>query len=234
MAVVDFTTYTEQDDDSVFTVTSTKVEGIAVPGNNDNYVWKDYGAGYFTGDFEFKMKLSWTDATEVGFVSTESHCFGLTVETYHRTTDMSDNTDGFVIRMWYDDSGPTRVLQLRDYSNGNYDTWIIPAIPATYWAHITRVGTTFRVRWYSDEFSTLVKDHDLVCTADAMRYHTAAGNQGGIGTSNNTFDVENFDIVSGGGGPAAGIVKPNFSMSRATQQEINMYGPPSTGMGQSM
>lgn len=59
-AYEDFTTYTEVDPNSRITKNSTQVSFTAIPQNEDSYVYKDFGANYFDGDFthSFDFKMS--------------------------------------------------------------------------------------------------------------------------------------------------------------------------------
>lgn len=51
----DFTTYTKVDPGNRFTVAKRRISIAALPGNETAYVYKDFGAGFFAGDFSFNV-----------------------------------------------------------------------------------------------------------------------------------------------------------------------------------
>ena len=69
MALQDFTTWTEVDPNSHITVTSTKITFNPLIRNEDAYVYKDYGAAFWSGDFshDFTLKID-SGANNVGGV----------------------------------------------------------------------------------------------------------------------------------------------------------------------
>jgi hypothetical protein len=55
MAIEDFTTYTETDPNSRITTTASKVSWALLSRDEDAYVYKDKGSGYFSNDFKFNF-----------------------------------------------------------------------------------------------------------------------------------------------------------------------------------
>lgn len=59
MAIEDFTTWTEGDPESRLTVTADTITIDSLYRDEDGtWVYKDFGAGYFSGDFTFRMKFT--------------------------------------------------------------------------------------------------------------------------------------------------------------------------------
>lgn len=78
MPVQDFTTYAETDPNSRITVTATKVTGASLDQVEIAHVSKDFGAGYFAGDFEhnFEIKLTGTTGSSAILVATVADTLG--------------------------------------------------------------------------------------------------------------------------------------------------------------
>jgi len=72
-AYEDFTTYTEEDPNSHITKNSSRVTFSNLTRPESAYVYKDFGSGYFSGDFEFKLDVRYTTCGFNGFV----HVWGL-------------------------------------------------------------------------------------------------------------------------------------------------------------
>lgn len=66
MSVVDFTTFTEVDPSSKITVTSTKIDSAANTTQDNAYVYKDMGAGYFSGDFTHNFEVFLNSSSDAG------------------------------------------------------------------------------------------------------------------------------------------------------------------------
>lgn len=61
MATEDFTTYTEYDLDDDIEVSATKVDFVTYYGIRINRVYKDFGAGHFSGDFTHQVEVQYSD-----------------------------------------------------------------------------------------------------------------------------------------------------------------------------
>jgi len=66
MAKENFLTYTEVDPTTKITVTAEKITFAAITNNDNSYVYKDKGAGYFDGDFQVVVKGKITASTDNG------------------------------------------------------------------------------------------------------------------------------------------------------------------------
>ena len=66
MALENFTTYTEVDTNSHISKTSTRVTWSNLNRNEDAYLYKDFGIGYFEGDFTVNLTLNITSPDESG------------------------------------------------------------------------------------------------------------------------------------------------------------------------
>ena len=228
MAIVDFTGYTEVDENGDITVTESKVDIVAMRNDAISYVMKDYTAGYFT-TINHRLKIHFESAGDRANVIV----WGLNDEAYFTQKDMWDSDTGIYLAA-VQIAGGYYLQLIYPGVAFDQDTYTLSgAPPADFWVQIERVGTTWTAIIYSDEYITVDDTLEITAEDGAMRYHIAAG-------ANNISDdaelftgtSENFEDL--GFAPAATVSKPNFNLTRASNREINMYGSPSTGMGQSI
>jgi len=75
MALENFSTYTEVDANAKLTVTATKADGVNVDGDEDVYLYKDFGANYFDGlaiEFEIYINTACEVASRSGMAVTNT------------------------------------------------------------------------------------------------------------------------------------------------------------------
>ena len=233
MALEDFTTYTETDTAERLTVTENKIDIIALVSDEVATVVYDFGVNYF-GDFVIRFKYEQTT-----LVPAPVAYFGIwqmTADENFTLTQADTNTEG--IAMIVQDVITFQRLGVIDHelTNFDYNDYADPdnLNGEIRWFELERVDTTLTVKIYTDAYSTLEDTLTITIMDKGFRYMMFPG-MADANTDTITASIEDMEIVSVSAyGAGVGVVRPNFRMSRASRQEINMYGPPSTGMGQSM
>jgi len=213
MANEDFTTYTETDDSSTLTVTSSRVTFTSTPfahTTQAHHVTKDHGASHF-GDFEHLLTVlhSATTTSQWG--------------TQWSMDNAGTGHDGF--------AGGGDVLMVipeADFSAAIYDssTTNYDGPAATYentvlYVKIARTGTTFTMEIYDDSGRTnLLATLSITCSSTAFRYLSVAAGFVGIDDSYNTTGyVENLDLQEGGGGGSS--IKTWNGLADASTKTVN-------------
>lgn len=195
MAIVDFTTYTEQDLSGEIAVISSRITFTTLAIDEVAYVMKDYEAGFFTGDFVHRQKVqfdesTWDEADDAG----RNTIWALTDTAVHTTIDIQNSNSGHQLEMG--SSAGFYFLNLRDEATDNNDFYLLDTPPFTWWLEFERSGTDLTCKVYSDNYITLIKTMSIVCTATAFRYHTAVGSSNKDGAADPdtiTGYVEDFD-----------------------------------------
>jgi len=156
MALLDFTTFTEVDPSSDLTVTSDTIEIDSMTRGVAAGIYKDFGAGYFTGDFTFNWRFDFT--LGVGRYSATS-IFALT-PVYSLTRDNRDNAStGFDIYIGTSHENTEIITILADWVTNSADqtnTGYDP--PKSFWYTLTRSGTTITLQIYTDASRTALYD----------------------------------------------------------------------------
>lgn len=163
MAIEDFTTYTEVDEDGDITIIASKVSWVNIQRGDDSYVYKDYGAGFF-GDFEhdFEMQINTSDDNAI--------CgnWVLSNEIANFEHTLVNHLPGLCVRT--SKAGGVYSAVIYNLDNGVVDVGVISA-NTLYYCTATRVGTTFTLYIYSDSArSVLVDTLTVTCTNTTLRY----------------------------------------------------------------
>jgi len=114
MPIEDFTTYSETDPGSTVTKTSDTITwALLSTRNTSSYVYKDFGAGYFGGDFSHRFEVT---ATGYGGVTPYASVWGLAnaVDDFQGIDDSGGDYQSVVLV----NSGGTYFLQLRICEDG--------------------------------------------------------------------------------------------------------------------
>jgi len=132
MAVEDFTGYTEVDEGADITVTSTKVDMVAVPKDDTTHVTLDKTAGHFSGDFTHLITMfaasGNTETSQMGMWALSNSLGGLLT---------IFNASGDEVAVYFlDVSGACRMYNAEndsgtfysDFSGLSYDTIYYPSI----------------------------------------------------------------------------------------------------------
>lgn len=182
----DFTTYTEIDPNSHITVTTTKVEWSGLDRNEEAYVYKDFGVGFF-GDFEHDVEIEESTGSTNGAISG----FWIISNVIDDMQTHWTGTQGLVFLGNYD-AGNHRFI-IRDGNSGNQDIWVGLA-DTLYYCIVTRVGNTFTVKLYDDVPRTNLKATlSVACSVTTFRYlYSCSSFDSGVGLS--TGYSQNFNL----------------------------------------
>jgi len=191
MALEDFTTYTEDDDNSRYVVTANKIAVTLVNrSDNNQHVWDDKGVDYFDGDFVHSVKITVTFAAG-GILS--CWCLG----------NVIDGLIPAASNLWVD--WYNNAIRLVEQYSDSFatDTSITLTLGDPYYLTIERdesVGTygTLYCYIYDDEAQTSLVD-TLVVTlhtkADWRYVFGTVGFESGTGTISG--DIENLNLDAG-------------------------------------
>lgn len=159
-----FTTYTEVDPNGDITINSDTLITIdtmrrdVVAG-----VYKDYGAGRFTGDFTFQWH--WICSASNGS-NANSSIFALSEGYYLTKKDREDANDGLDIS--YRVGGG---ITLIDFQNDDTDSYsIVSGPPKERWFTLTRSGTTVQLFVYLNSARTSLQDTMTISQSSAHTY----------------------------------------------------------------
>jgi hypothetical protein len=195
MAVEDFSTYTEYEEvTNWYTVTSAKVACANVQRDEQSWVYKDFGAGYFGDgtDHDVEAKCTAGDAGGVG-------CFWALANVVTDLDTAYDNYYEYVCAFLYDTTGDQRV-DLRNHEGRDLDSTadglLTEGTKYYYTCQIDDTADQITVEIYSDSGRTTLLDTLVVPMDDGQTYRycyaTASWDSGS--TQAITFDVENLDL----------------------------------------
>ena len=138
MAVADFNTYTEVNPSAEIVVDRAKINFTDLALDEEAHISKDYGAGFFTGDFIHRQKVVHTASDFVGG-GNGGQClvWGLSAGAGVNTViDFFAGVDGIFIYMG-NTSGTTYWIQCRDQEGAqDNDTFITNDAPESFWMEI--------------------------------------------------------------------------------------------------
>lgn len=230
----DFTTYTEVDEGTNIIPGYTSTEWISLNRTHTSRVYKDFGVDYFSGDFihTFEVQMSdgsavpmehehWTlantlddftglsagDQVSLGFYTGDNTAFRLYLHLYEGGVWKQDNDGGLLL----EDTTYFITIE-RDQNGGANGTGQYVATIRT-GSHVGTVIDTLSVDASAGE-------------QRSWRYYYSLNTIDSGASSTSDGFTRNVTLLQTGG-----IVRPNFRMTRASQQDLRMYGPPSTGMG---
>jgi len=163
MAYEDFTTYTDVDEDSDFTITANKITIDTLRRDALSYIRSDKGIDHFT-DFTHYLKVNWIGA------DLKATCgFWNLSNSSNSIFQMETNNEGINARLFFKLTGTLHQWSIFDMTDGDNDRY--NGALGTLYLEISRSGTTFTMRLYSDEARTLLQDTVTVETdLTAYRY----------------------------------------------------------------
>lgn len=215
MATEDLTTYTEVDPGSDYTVTSTTIDVSGLKRNIDAYVYKDFGAAYFDGDFIHYYEMNAHGATNGIWYN-----WGLAniVDDFNGI----DSSSGDLLAVNIYSIYPSTV-QLRECDAGTiyFDSGTINN-DTLYYFTVERdesVGTygTLYCRIYSDEAKTTLVDTLTVALHSSKKdyQYFYAANSHNSGTTENfaSGSSQNYDLNTASGGVSVTPGVASFAMS---------------------
>ena len=207
----DFTTYTEYDPNSLASIISSTQIDFDIGGTQAStlYIYKDYGANAFSGDFEIDFEFN-ANVPDAGFLQTNEG--SIAVIGLSQGLGTLDDHDANLYK------GLFCTLQLRKSWLGDFYYFALRETStrtdsgnitigtsyfgATLYGKFKRIGSSVSIEIYSDSARTnLIASTSIsVSTIDAYQYIYALNNDDGLYlTNNNTAygSVYNYNIISG-------------------------------------
>lgn len=166
MAYIDYSTFTEQDPSNYWSQTATRNTFTGLEISTNNYVYKDYGVGYFQNfDYWFDCRLT----------ASNSHSLALTGIFRTSNTLGAYGGNNIAVAFAYS-SGNKLYLHNFGLSVGDYSSAI--SLDTTYYCAITRIDTTVTLKIYtsaSDRSSDINLFDTLTITSDTTAYRYLYG-----------------------------------------------------------
>ena len=192
MPLEDFTTYTEVDPNNHITVSQYHIDHNAYR-NEDAYVYKDKGSGFFT-DFIHKVDVRSDFAQE--------NALGVVWSLQNDLNDVygiyNANKTCVYVFFYYRGADHTRRICLREVYNGSLYTtdWVGADTNTWYYLTIEKSGTSLTCKIYSDSARTnLLETLNLTLHGDwSFRYIFACNTYNSGHTYHMNVDVENLDL----------------------------------------
>ena len=189
----DLTTYTEVDEGSDLTVTSTKVDISTIQMNRLSYVRRDMGS-VCIGDFD----IDFTCRITTDLSGTSWRCLALSDTTSTSRTTMDSNNTGIAFDYNRYFAGPQ--WRLRDEENSQSDVTANFAAPQTRYMTVARTGTALTAQIYTDSGRTTLEDTlSLTSGTDTYQYLYAFMNHNDdtfFPTNATSGFTENFELNS--------------------------------------
>jgi len=197
----DFTTYIEEDPNLRLEKISTRVTFSGITRAESAYVYKDFGSGYYSGDFKFKIDIRYTSCVLNSFI----HVWGVFNGIGDREEADGDpknflsvyiggeGTDNakFVLAGYYDGAIPV----------GGWDQWTGPIVDTTYYLTIKRTGVVFTCDIYptdtdrTDETNALDNLSNTMAGVTAYRYVYVCQSMTYVGSYPISGYVEYLEII---------------------------------------
>jgi len=187
----DFETFTDPGGD--FTVGQYQIFADDIPQNDDRYIYKDFGAGYFSGDYNWRCKV------KVSAGGADWSC-GMGPSAAQEVDDLYNNTDAAGIEWFWRSTGPKVRWYVYHFENAaiqdSDNTADRSDVGKYMWFDYSRSGSTVTCGVYSDEFNTLVDTLTMDDDGTARRYCFAASSRND-GTAGRSIDfyVNNLDLM---------------------------------------
>jgi hypothetical protein len=188
---LDLTTFTEVDPNGHIAVTASRATGTNIQRNEYDYLYKDFGAGYFGTDFVHTFAIDFTNPS-LSYASMS--VWGLS----NTLGDISSWADGIVLELFCEPvSGWSNHLRLVRISD---DTRVyIPLVPNTvYYVKVTRTSNAVTVEVCSDSgMTTLVGSISLALSdSNTYRYfYSIASRYTAVSDSLSGY-VENYEFFN--------------------------------------
>jgi len=150
MAYEDFTTYTEVDPNNHITVSVNHIDHHTVR-NEDAYIYKDYGSGYFGDSFEHHLDARIEASTTGGWDAIWSLANEVGSELQIR---VGSDPDHFLVS-FYRDLYQGHQIALAEWYNSNWYVQTYNISSSTwYYLKIIKNGTLLQLKVYSDSART--------------------------------------------------------------------------------
>jgi len=219
----DFTSYTEVDPNSKITETTTRVTWASIARNEEAYVYKDKGVGYFDGDFSVLMTLKPVESTTGS---------GDYASPFMLANDLDDER-AFIFSKSYDclclglsdpsASGVSTKLYIYEVDNGSLYTGA-GGLEGNAWWWLTN-GTIYYLKLIRNESVGTYGTFYCYIYSDALRSNLLATLSVALHTSKKDFryiyPFSNYNATTGGWNHS-GYVE-NLSLSGDSEGYIHIY-----------
>lgn len=192
--IEDFTTWTEIDSNSHLSQTSSRASFTGLAYNEDAYLYKSYGAGFFNGDFIHHLTI---EVTSVTSTNTYLLLYALSNSPADRSHIILE-TD-MIIVSFRRKAGSKNEFRLRGCYDGESivsDTYE-GALATPYYCTLSRIDSDVTFKMYSDSERTVLVTTMAIALAgvSSFQYITTTGsNSGSVYTYAGTGYVENLDL----------------------------------------
>ena len=192
----DLTTYTEHDPNNHITVTSTQITVSQLTENEDAYVYKDFGSGYFQYFENYKLDIKF-DGHTTASASIGIFCLSNIIGDLQ---DQNNEDHIYIKATWAQGAGYYKIT-LR--VNGVTDSATNLQESTWYYLTINRTSTEVVVKIYTDEQRTNLLDTLTVSTTltTSFRYFYAIASNNAAQTEWLSITTANYDLgISYGAG----------------------------------
>jgi len=199
MPLEDFTTFTENDANSRFTVSANTIAVTLLKAEIDHNVVKDYGAAFF-GDLP--LGIEWDAVINASSNNAGMHALAMTntpAKSYAQHRPENDDEPSFWCQFTRT-SGAEDFLIIQTFGTGNvFDIGAWGATVRIYFT-LTRSGTTFTLKMYSDSGRTTLTDTLAVTSISTAFQHLFAVNNPYDLLPNGpqiSGDIKNYELLDG-------------------------------------
>lgn len=204
MAYIDFTTFTEVDPGTKIAVTSTKIDVTTMLDSDDARVYKDMGAGHFSGDYEHLITVYCNSSTVTGLANL---VWAVSNTTTGEIAGSGVGNDANWLRM-YEETASTASLFFQENDGGSTytDTNTSLSLNTPYYLKVKRdeaVGTygTLYCYIYSDSGRTTLVDTLTVTIHTSKKDYQYIYGYAGWGSEEGSYSwtgyTENLDLQEG-------------------------------------
>lgn len=174
---------------------TTKASAVSANLALDFCVRKDYGAGYFTGDFTHDFDVILESAP---ILSASLTLWAICAGAYRTRAQLMVANDGFAV-LWYL-SGANHRIQIWNYADDTTVSYDVgnATFPQTLYCRMNRTGTTATLTFYTTAARTVEVTHiTLTVPSTAYRYLFGLQAEAG-GTGSVSASCQNLALTAGG------------------------------------
>jgi hypothetical protein len=190
-----FVTFTQSDYFVADNVDYCGLYGVQTKNNQERYIYKDYGAGYFT-DFKHAVDFHWV---AIGYNGDYSRfIFWMLGNDIGGWNELKTASKTAIAVMFDCPGGEYRIGILETYGGAEYSSFCgnLPYLDARYYVTIEKTGNIVTLKIYSDaERTNLVATTSLTLHGDwNFRYLFASSSYISGTLTTGTCDIENLDL----------------------------------------
>jgi hypothetical protein len=168
--VEDFTTYTEVDGGADITVAASSLTLDNLERDETAYVYKDFGSGYWSGDFDIRCKVNLSSVVQASWINVLT----LTDDNSGNIKDIKDASGsslGIILYGTDDSTFTARILEINAGANSNAEGTVELSESTDYYIRHKRIGTTVTLEIATDSnFSAIVETVTKTVTVKSFQY----------------------------------------------------------------